>query len=133
MYRFICYLIAASPIAALASEDVIRCNPAGTQSEMNICAKKEFAQADKELNDAYKSLIKKESDDALFIGKLKVAQNAWLKFRDAEIEARFSCPETDVQICWGTMYYMLMLSRKAALTRERTAHLRQILNDGLGE
>ncbi len=125
-------LVALIPIV-LWADDEIKCNNNGNQLELNACASDSFAEADKELNQTYQSPIKKEADAPLFINKLRLAQKAWLAFRDAELEARFACSEDDVRICWGSMYPMLFLSRKAELTRERTQHLQQILKDGRGE
>ena len=103
------------------------------QLELNACASGDFAKSDKELNQTYQSLVKKEADDPLFICKLRLAQKAWLAFRDADLDARFACSEYDARICCGSMYPMSFLSRKAELTRERTKHLKQILEDGRGE
>ncbi len=125
-------LIALVPIALWAGDE-IKCNDSGGQLELNVCARDDLAKADKELNQTYQSLIKKETDDPLFISKLQLAREAWLAFRDADLEARFACSEDNVRICWGSMYPMSLLFRKAELTRERTKHLQQILKDGRGE
>ena len=125
-------LFALVPIASWAGDE-IKCNEGGTQLELNACTSDDFAKADKELNQTYQSLIKKEADNPLFISKLRLAQKAWLAFRDADLEASFACAEDDKRICWGSMYPMSFLFRKAELTRERTKHLKQILKDGLGE
>ncbi|QPK61844.1 DUF1311 domain-containing protein [Methylomonas sp. LL1] len=125
------FVIALAPIASWA-DDEIKCNEAGNQLELNACASDDFAKADQELNQTYQALIKKEADAPLFISKLRLAQKAWLSFRDADLEARFACAEEDVRICWGSMYPLLLLSSKAELTRERTRQLQQILKDGRG-
>lgn len=111
--------------------DVV-CNPGGTQAEMNACARDEFEQADKTLNQTYQALLKKEAGDALFIRKIRIAQKAWLAFRDAELEAYFACAEKDVRICWGSMYPLSYLSRKAELTRARTQQLKTLIEQGRG-
>lgn len=113
--------------------DEVKCNKSGNQLELNACASDDFNKAEKELNQVYQSLIRKEADDPLFISKLRLAQKAWLAFRDADLDARFACSEDDVRICWGSMYTMSFLSRKAELTRERTMQLKQILKNGRGE
>ena len=41
------------------------------------------------LNDNYRRIFKLYADDPVFLNKLKAAQRAWLKFRDAELEALF--------------------------------------------
>jgi uncharacterized protein YecT (DUF1311 family) len=117
------------PISSWANDD-IKCNHDGNQLELNACARDDFTKADDELNQTYQALVKKEGTDKLFINKLRLAQKAWLSFRDADLEARFACAEDKVGICWGSMYPMLFLFRKAELTRERTKHLQQILKDG---
>jgi len=118
--------------ASLAGDEV-KCNPGGNQMEMNACANDDFTKADKELNQTYQALIKKEASDQLFVSKLRLAQKAWLTYRDADLEARFACAEENVRVCWGSMYPMSYLSRKAELTRERTMHLKQLLEEGRGE
>lgn len=113
--------------------DSIRCNANGTQIELNACARDEFDKADKELNQVYQQLIKKEAKDALFISKLRNAQKAWIGFRDAELEARFACAEKAPNHCWGSMYPMSYFYRKAELTRDRTRQLQQMLKEGYGQ
>ena len=44
---------------------------------------------DRTLNDNYRRIFKLYADDPVFLNKLKAAQRAWMKFRDAEIEALF--------------------------------------------
>ena len=111
----------------------VKCNQQGNQAELNSCAADDFDKADKELNQVYQSLIKKEAEDVLFIRKLRIAQKAWLTFRDAELDAIFACADNDVRVCWGSMYPMSFFAHKANLTRQRTAQLREILTNGRGE
>ncbi len=133
MPRQILMILIALAVTTASASDETKCNPGGNQLELNACARDDFAKADSELNKTYQALIKKEADDKLFISKLRLAQKAWLAFRDAELDARFACAESDVRICWGSMYPMLFLSRKAELTRERNKQLLQMLKDGPGE
>jgi len=120
------------PITSLAGDE-IKCNEEGTQIELNACARDAFEKADKELNRTYQALIKKEAENQLFVSKLKLAQKAWIVFRDADLEARFACAENDIGLCWGSQYPTLYYDRKAKLTRERTKHLQQILKAGVGQ
>jgi uncharacterized protein YecT (DUF1311 family) len=130
----ICFL-ALGMLLSITSHatDGIKCNPNGNQLEMNVCASEDFAKADKELNSTYQSLLQKEKNNPLFIRKLRLAQKAWLAFRDADLEAAFACAEPDVRICWGSMYPMSFLIRKTELTQERTMHLKQMLEDPSGK
>src|SRR5882724_5276525 len=57
------------------------CANAQTQAEMNDCAGKEYKSADATLNQVYRQLVAKLDDEEK--AGLKDAQNAWLKYRDA--------------------------------------------------
>lgn len=115
------------PAIAIAQQE-IKCNDAGTQLELNACAADDFRKADRELNEVYAALLKKEAGDRTFIKKLRAAQRAWLAFRDAELEATFACDPAEV--CWGSMLPMSMAFYKAKLTRDRAQRLREILEQG---
>jgi len=120
------------PVVCSATGD-IKCNLSGTQIELNACAKDDFAQADKELNDAYRAVVKMFADDKLFISRLKLAQKSWIQYRDADLDAYFACSDPDIRICFGSMFPLSYFSRKTAFTRERTNHLNQIIKHGRGE
>lgn len=120
-------------ISVFAAEEATKCNPAGYQLELNACARDDFVNADKALNETYQALIQKGSGDGSFVSKLRQSQKAWLAFRDADIEAQFACNEDNERICWGSMYPMSLLSRKAQLTYTRTKQLQEILQFRYGE
>ncbi|MES2127010.1 MAG: lysozyme inhibitor LprI family protein [Pseudomonadota bacterium] len=131
--RIILFLLMAFLAHTSRADAPIKCSAKGNQLELNACASDDFARTDTELNRTYQLLLKEMADEPLFIKKLRVAQNAWLVFRDADLDARFSCPEDDVSRCWGSMYPMSFLARKTALTKERIRQLQQILKDGIGQ
>jgi len=115
---------------ALAQE--FKCNPAGSQPELNACATDAFNKADKELNTTWQALLRKEAADKVFIAKLRAAQKAWLAFRDAELEAHFACKDEDSRMCWGSMEAMSFMARKKDLTQQRTKMLKDMLEQGHG-
>lgn len=115
-----------------AFADTVKCNAESNQMELNACAQQDFEAADKALNQTYKALVKAYAEDKLFLKNLKTAQRAWIAFRDAELEARFTCADGDLRSCWGTMYAQTFMSRKAELTQARTAQLKEMLEDGIG-
>ena len=121
-------LVAAA--SATWAADAVKCNDAGTQLELNACAFDDFKRADEALNETYAELMKKESKDPTFIRKLRAAQRAWIAFRDAEIDATYACNEANARICWGSMLPLSISAYKTKLTRERTARLQRILNEG---
>ncbi|HHC74499.1 MAG TPA: DUF1311 domain-containing protein [Thiothrix sp.] len=107
----------------------LKCNPEGTQMEMNQCAADDFAKADQALNDAYQALRKKYKDNKPYLKQLKQAQRAWIKFRDAELAAMFACDD-EMRMCWGSMYPLLHLYEKETLTENRTKQLKLYLEKG---
>lgn len=106
------------------------CNPEGTQPEMNQCARDDFEQADQVLNQVWRQLLAKEKGKATYIKKLRVAQRAWIAFRDAEVEAMFTCEEANPRFCWGSMYPLLYHIEMQELTEARTQRLQQYLGQG---
>ena len=74
-------LILALPLVAFAASAAdIDCNKAITQTDMNMCADKDYQAADKKLNDIYRKVMAAEEGK----DELKAAQRAWIVFRDAE-------------------------------------------------
>ncbi|SFE67470.1 lysozyme inhibitor LprI family protein [Flavobacterium xueshanense] len=86
-----------------------------TQLEMNATANTDYQKADKELNSTYKKILKEYSIDLVFIKNLKIAQNIWIKFRDAEVNMKYPQREPgyygSIQpTCWRM--YMTELTKK---------------------
>ena len=92
---------------------------AKTQSELNDCTGQDAAKAERELNKTYQSILRKYADQPVFVDRMRVAQRAWLKFRDAQLEMRF--PPSDLSGSAEPMCYALY---KAELTQERTQQLK---------
>lgn len=61
------------------------CNAANTQMEINQCFGNAYQKADKDLNQLYSRVKKKQ--DAAGLTRLQTAQRAWLKYRDAHCAA----------------------------------------------
>ena len=93
-----------------------------TQSEMNITANQKYIKEDKELNQVYSQILKDYKYDPVFISKLKTAQNLWIKFRDAEMNAIF--PEMDKQSNYGSVFPMCWNIHLTRLTNERIKTLK---------
>jgi uncharacterized protein YecT (DUF1311 family) len=93
-----------------------------TQSEMNQKAYKDYEKADKELNTVYQQILKDYKRDSKFILKLKEVQKAWIKFRDAEMNALF--PEENKQLEYGSMFPLCWSIELTKLTKERTKKLK---------
>ncbi|MBX7223940.1 MAG: DUF1311 domain-containing protein [Blastocatellia bacterium] len=93
-----------------------------SQQEMNQCAFKDFEKADAELNAVYKKLMSLIDDEA-HKGKIKTAQLAWIKFRDAHCEAEAFPNEG------GSIYPLVEYGCKAGLTRKRVKELKELVDE----
>lgn len=117
--------------STVKSEEKIDCSAGGsTQMEMNICAGRLLQSADLELNSVYSAVLKQHASDESFVKKLKIAQRAWVAWRDAELDALY--PNENPPTEYGSVFPMCRNSKLEQLTRERTKQLKQWL-DGTKE
>jgi uncharacterized protein YecT (DUF1311 family) len=132
------WLVASPLLVLLASaafaEDEMKCNPEGTQAEMNICAWDDFQKADDELNAVYKKAMAfaREQDQSYAdqpnlkgaVAALKKAQRAWIDYRDGH------CEGVGFSARGGSMEPMLVAGCQEELTKKRTADLKALMEDG---
>ena len=121
-------LMGISPGGALAQDSraYIACsNGAKTQAEMNECASAEASRADKELNQVYVEMLAKAASVPESAVKVKTAEEAWIVFRDAYIEATY--PAKDKATEYGSMYPLEVELLRAKLTRRQIAALKDLL------
>jgi uncharacterized protein YecT (DUF1311 family) len=111
-------LLATAGLTFAADDD----EPVQTQAEMNQQAAADFAKADAQLNKVYKQV--QAGLDADGLAKLKVAQRAWLAFRDADADF-----QADAAARGGTMAPCIYDGVRQQLTEARTAELRQLLQN----
>ena len=78
--------------------------------------------ADRALNSNYKRIQALYANDKLFLEKLRGSQRAWLKFRDAEIEALFPHSKEGTKY-YGNAYGDAKTHWLAALTEDRCSQL----------
>jgi uncharacterized protein YecT (DUF1311 family) len=102
-----------------------------SQAGMNACEADEYAKADSELNAVYKQLISKYKPDVEFVQKLRVAQESWLKFRDADVTCFYY--QKDKVAAYGSVYPTCRSRAMVRLTAERTRELRQMLDPEEGD
>ena len=95
---------------------------AQTQTEMNEQAYQAAKKADNELNNVYKKILIKHKKDKVFISKLEKAQIAWIKFKDAEIDAIY--PEEDKLHNYGSVYPMCIYCDLTEITKQRIKELK---------
>ncbi len=119
------------PLLLLAGQQP-DCRDPQTQVEMNRCAAEEFIEADVELNAAWGEFLHyaREIDAAEpphgderpgAETRMRRGQRAWVTFRDQH------CAVAGYEARGGSMESMLYDSCRAALTRERSRQLRQLI------
>jgi uncharacterized protein YecT (DUF1311 family) len=94
-----------------------------TQSEMNAEACGKYKKADAELNRVYQKIMRDYAGDKNFIQKMKIAQRAWIAFRDAHLDSLY--PESDSQYHYGSVNPMCRCMELESLTQYRINLLRE--------
>ncbi|MET3649970.1 lysozyme inhibitor LprI family protein [Phyllobacterium ifriqiyense] len=114
MQRRLLILAAAGVLAipgfSLAAD---KCANAEDQATLNQCADASFKKSDKKLNDLYKQIEGRLSDDMDTRKLLVQAQREWGKFRDAE------CDFQTAGAAGASMMPMLVLMCRDTLTQSR--------------
>ena len=98
-----------------------------SQHEMHVCANEEAIRVDNELNRVYRLLLSKVRDNPLATAKIKAAQKAWIKYRDAYIEAMY--PAKDKQAEYGSIFPMEVDLLGAKLTHQQIGALKDLLKE----
>lgn len=111
--------------AAPAGAQQLDCASPMTQSEMTVCAERDFNSADARLNAVWRQALAaaRQMDQYLVDGDvsaeiaLRDAQRAWIAFRDA------ACKAEALSVRGGSMQPQLTLSCMERLTRARSEDL----------
>jgi len=128
----LCAVIFGLLVARGASgQEIDPCLSMQSQAEMNGCEADQYAKADTELNAVYKQLISKYESNAEFVGKLRQAQDSWLKFRDADVTCFYY--QKDKMAAYGSVYPTCRSRAMTRLTVERTKELKQMLDPEEGD
>lgn len=114
-------LLAFCPITPLAQQASPSCDNPQTQAEINACAAQEYERIDRELNRIYRQLAARLKGERS--AKLNAAQNAWIKFRDAQ------CELESTEYKGGSLYPTVLNSCLSSLTKAQVDALRRILDD----
>jgi uncharacterized protein YecT (DUF1311 family) len=117
--RFL-FAVAACAFFAGQAFAADECRDPQDQNTMNICAERDFQAADGELNKAYGELMK-TLDDEGFKTKLKLAQRAWIQFRNTE--CTFETADNE----GGSIHPLVYAACETRLTKARTKQLRGYL------
>jgi uncharacterized protein YecT (DUF1311 family) len=93
-----------------------------TQFEMNQEACGKYKKADAELNRVYQQVLRDYAGEKTFIQKMKVAQRAWMAFRDAHLDSIYPDPDPRT---YGSVNPMCRCQILGWLTEERLKMLRE--------
>jgi len=93
---------------------------AQTQMELNEKAGKDFAKADKKLNEIYRELMAKISSQGQAL--LKDVEKTWIQFRDQD------CAFETLGTAEGSIHPLVLLNCKTRLTEQRIKDLDAQLN-----
>lgn len=117
-------VVVSGPLYAQQSSEYRICSDgAKTQVAMNACASDEAARIDAELNDVYRALLQKATN-ATAATKIKVAERAWIAYRDAYIDAMY--PAQNKQAEYGSIYSMEIAMLRTKLIRIQIAALQDL-------
>lgn len=115
----------ASLIVALVTAPVTTraadCTADATQTDLNLCADRDFQQADATLNSLYKQVVDRLKADPAATELLVQAQRSWLAFRDAE------CAFSAAGVATGSVHPMAVSQCRRDATGRRIADLRRYL------
>ena len=112
-----------------------------TQTEMTICASEDAKAAEVELEQRFQGLLtgvrmlpsdihEPTADMRVTIEKIEAAQSAWVRYRDAYIDATF--PAEDKRE-YGTMYSMRVSGIRADMAREQIRHIKILCDDSVAQ
>jgi uncharacterized protein YecT (DUF1311 family) len=102
---------------------------AQSQLEINTAAAQDYAKTDAELNRVYKQIRTMYKSETLFLKRLQEAQQAWMAFRDAELEALYPTANKndDKSSSYGSAYSLCRSNWLSTLTKQRTKELQRWL------
>lgn len=128
----LCALVSCSLCSAQKVDTLDDCRKkANSQADLTTCADRELERADAAMRGDYERLLSKAKDDPVAETKIKAAQQAWLAFRDAQLEAVY--PHEDKLAEYGSAYPMCLLLLKTELTKDRARMLAKMLHPVEGE
>ena len=118
-----------APTATAATPET----PPQTQTQLNEDACDAYKTADQELNSLYQQVLKRYAADAGFLRAFRASQQAWLTYRDAQLEARFPTrPGEEKRVTYGSVYPTCSCTILAELTAARNQQLR-VWVEGIAE
>lgn len=123
-----CLGVGFAAVSLVQSADASSHAKAQTQQDINDQACSDYKKADREMNQAYQTILRDYSKDRGFVVAMRKAQLAWIRYRDAHLNSIFPGDRSQ----YGSVNPMCRCNELAELTKQRT----QILNrwvEGIAE
>ena len=116
-------VVSAAILLSSAALGKVNCKNPSSQTEMNVCAQREFIIADKKLNAVYKkAMASMRRVDCSGAKILRDAQRAWIAYRNKACEAYGFIARG------GRMEIGLVTACETDLTRKRTKDLQDFID-----
>jgi len=111
-----CFSFCFAIVSSLETADASSHADAQTQQELNDQACSDYKQADREMNQAYRTILRDYRKDRGFVAAMRKAQVAWIRYRDAHLNSIFPGDRSQ----YGSINTMCRCNDLAELTKERT-------------
>ena len=109
------------------SQKLVEClQTANTQLAIHMCASEEARRADEQLSAVYQKVLSAVAGQPAFIEKIRVAERAWIVYRDAYMEAMY--PAKDKLNTYGSIYTTNVNLLRAELTQRQIAAVKKLLD-----
>ena len=114
--------VVVEPVAAQRSRTFAECNQhADTAEAVKVCADEAFERSEVGLKNALRAVLKAAGGEPNGVQRVKDAEAAWERYRDAYVEARY--PATD-KSRYGSRFALDLVLLRARLNNEHAADLK---------
>src|SRR4051812_4087417 len=96
------------------------------QGDVNAAACARTKAQQRKLDDGLRELFRRTSRDGALTSRLRHAQDAWLKFKEAQLQALYGVPDPGLE--YGSVWPMCSCEAEEQLIRQRLADVNRMLN-----
>jgi|SRR4051812_9159828 hypothetical protein len=99
---------------------------AANQGELNAAACTKTKAQQRKLDDGLRELFRRTSRDIGLTTRLRHAEDVWLKFKEAQLQALYGVPDPGLE--FGSVWPMCSCEAEEQLIRQRLADVNRMLN-----
>jgi uncharacterized protein YecT (DUF1311 family) len=96
-----------------------------TQFALDTCAGNELALRNKQMQSVYSAILSRAAGQPATLAKIKAAQNAWLAYVAAYLDALY--PASNKPVEYGSIYPMEFALARSALVQRHIVDLQALL------